>query len=386
MMKNKILYGFFLMLSPLLSIAQDESNFRLDGTLNNVANMPVRVLLYYPSRGENVMDSVDVRNGKYSFSGTIENPLRADLYARYKNGNASNLNMSNDILSLFIQPGNIQISSDGTFSNATVTGSAANDEFLKLKAAAAPYENSISPLIAQYNEYKKSNNADSMNSIAARITQIQSKMTHTVYGGYIQNNPQSPIALYALQQYAGRLIKNPKEIQGLYNNLPENLRSTTDGRRFADLIRFSALTDLGKTAPDFIQNDTIGNPIALSSYRGKYVLLQFWAGFAVSSRAENRKLIPLYNKYHTRGFDILGVSLDQAKPDGSGKNTWLNAIAQDKLPWAQVSDLQFWNNAVAKKYGVTSLPVSFLVDPNGKIVARYLSVNELDKKLAQLLK
>ncbi len=348
-------------------------------------DMPQRILLYYPSKGENVMDSINVKNGKYSFSGNVDNPLRADLYARYKNGAAQKIDMSKDIVSLFIQSGNIQIVSNNTFGNATVTGSAANDEFVKLKALAQPYDDQITPLMARYNSYKQGNRKDSLNAVAKQINGIQTQMMSDVYGGYVKNNPSSPIALYVLQQYAGRLITNPKEILGLYNALPETVRNSADGKKFGQLIHFSAITEVGKIAPDFIQNDTLGNPVALSSYRGKYVLLQFWAGFAVPSRAENRRLIPIYNKYHAKGFDILGISLDQAKPDGSDKTVWRNAIREDKLPWAQVSDLLFWNNAVAKKYGVTSIPVNFLIDPSGKIIARYLSPADLDKKLSSIL-
>ena len=133
-------------------------------------------------------------------------------------------------------------------------------------------------------------------------------------------------------------------------------------------------------APDFTQNDAEGKPISLSSFRGKYVLVDFWASWCGPCRRENPNVVAAYNEFKDKSFTILGVSLDQ------DKQKWLDAIKNDGLSWTHVSDLAYWNNAVAKKYHVESIPQNYLIGPDGKIVAKNLRGEELRDALAKLLK
>ena len=123
-----------------------------------------------------------------------------------------------------------------------------------------------------------------------------------------------------------------------------------------------------------------GKPVSLKDFRGKYVLIDFWASWCGPCRMENPNVVEAYNKYSKKNFTVLGVSLDRER------NAWLKAIKDDKLTWTQVSDLKFWDNAVAKLYRISSIPQNILVDPNGKIIARNLRGEELQSKLAELLK
>ncbi len=137
--------------------------------------------------------------------------------------------------------------------------------------------------------------------------------------------------------------------------------------------------EAGGEAPDFSQNDPDGKPITLHSLRGKVLLVDFWASWCGPCRRENPHVRKLYDKYHEKGFDILGVSLD------SDRQRWLDAIAKDGLIWHHVSDLKGWKNEAGQLYQVSSIPHTVLVDPQGKIIARNLRGQALEQKLAELL-
>ena len=133
---------------------------------------------------------------------------------------------------------------------------------------------------------------------------------------------------------------------------------------------------------DFTQNDTLGNPVSLSSFKGKYVLVDFWASWCGPCRRENPNVVKTFNAYKDKPFTILSVSLDQP----NAKDKWIKAIHDDNLTWTHVSDLQFWNNAVAKQYGIQAIPQNLLLDPQGKIIAKNLRSETLSEKLAEVFK
>ena len=144
------------------------------------------------------------------------------------------------------------------------------------------------------------------------------------------------------------------------------------------MARLSNLLPIGGEAPDIRQNTPDGGSYALSQMRGKYVLIDFWASWCRPCRIENPHVKKIYDKYNKKGFDILGVSLDR------DHNAWVQAIQQDGLPWKHVSDLGFWNNAAAQEYGVSSIPYTVLVDPEGKVVAKNLRGAALEAKLKEI--
>ena len=137
---------------------------------------------------------------------------------------------------------------------------------------------------------------------------------------------------------------------------------------------------LGAVAPEFAEADTSGKMINLSSFRGKYVLIDFWASWCGPCRQENPNVVKAFNRYKGQKFTIIGVSLDQP----NGKTKWLAAIHKDGLNWAQVSDLKYWDSKVADQYAVRGIPQNFLLDPDGKIVAKNLRGDDLEEKLEEL--
>ena len=166
----------------------------------------------------------------------------------------------------------------------------------------------------------------------------------------------------------------------IYNNYTEEFKDNTYFKNFENkLIKIKSIS-IGSVAPDIILNDTSGVPISLASLRGKYVLLDFWAAWCRPCREENPNIVENYNNYKSYGFDVYQVSLDRTKED------WVRGIKQDKLPWINVSDLKYYQSEAAELYNVDRIPSAFLLDPQGKIIAKHTDLRgpNLSRKLAEI--
>lgn len=375
---KRVLVGLAFL--PMLSIAQDKGKaFKLEGKANKLAYQADWVYLQYRTNGEWKMDSVQAKDGKYAFSGTIAEPVQGRLRVKYAVG-ADGKKIATvgirDMTSVFLQPGKIKVTSIDSFSNVSVKGSAAHAEFAKLNELQKPFDARIKPLMEKYTAFGKAKDRENQSKVEEEIDAIDKEKSEKVFGDYVKNNPSSPIALYALQQYAGWDIDADK-VEPLYNSLSNANKDYPSAADFKENLEIAKKTGIGKMAMDFTQNDTLDNPVMLSSFKGRYVLVDFWASWCGPCRAENPNVVKVFNKYKDRNFHIIGVSLDRP----GQKEKWLKAIHDDKLDWTQVSDLKFWDNEVAKQYGIKAIPQNLLLDPEGKIIAKNLRGDELDQKL-----
>ena len=373
-----------LVFIPLLATAQDKGKtFKLTGKIGPIAFTPDWVFLQYRTGGEWKTDSVKPQNGSYRFEGKIDEPSISQLRIRYEDsepGKKVVLNRKRDIASLYLQPGNIKVTSVDSFSNIQVKGSVAHTEYAKLAAKKKPYEDKMEPLYALYSHFNRTKETSARQKVEAFIDSLDKQMNERVFGEYVKKNPSSPIAMYALQQFAGWDI-DPDKVEPLFLTLSEKNRSLPSAINFKETLEIAKKTGIGRMAMDFTQNDTLGNPVSLSSLRGKYLLIDFWASWCGPCRAENPNVVKVFNKYKDKGFHIIGISLDRP----GQKDKWMKAIHDDGLEWTQVSDLQFWNNEVAKQYGIRAIPQNLLLDPEGKIIAKNIRGEELDLKVGEAI-
>ncbi|ANI88748.1 hypothetical protein A9P82_05280 [Arachidicoccus ginsenosidimutans] len=356
-----------------------QAPFQISGSVKGVNPSVDKVYISYAANGQNVLDSANVRGNKYKFTGYITQPTRVELKAAYNNDRAS---LQRDVITLFAEPSDITINSVDSFSNATITGSQVNVEFQKLQTAAKPFQPKVIALSKEIAQYRKEKNTQELEQAQLQLDEVNAQLNEAVYAKYIQQNPNSPLAFFALQQYAGPTMPKPQETLQLFNLLPESMKRSHDGMRMKDLISRVLRASAGKPAPDFTQTDMNGNSVTLSSFKGKTVLINFWASWCGPCRALDADLVKLYNTYKDNNFTIINVSLD--KP--GEKDIWLKAIQEDGLSiFPQVTDLRFWNNAVARLYGIVSAPQNILVNADGVIVAKNLKPNQLNDKVKSLV-
>ena len=383
----KLLIFFLCILAPFFTVAQTSAthSFTISGKLKKMKDTAVRVYLYYVVDNNRVTDSAEVQNGKYRLTGYINEPVLSRLSVKYKSGQTgmeAPVDMQKDVATLFLAPGKLRVTSIDSFSNIRVKGkgSSAHKDYKKFEALNKPFNDSMQALSDVYNQYRNEGNAAKMKQVEDQSGLLEKSIKENVFHSFIKNHPASPVSLLILQQYAGHDI-NIDEIEPLFNQLSATVKAWPSALQFKERMDIAKRTSIGQMAADFTQADTLGNPVSLSSLRGKYLLVDFWASWCGPCRAENPNVVNAFNKYKDKGFSVLGVSLDRP----GAKAAWLKAIHDDKLAWTHVSDLQFWNNAVAQLYGIQSIPQNLLLDPTGRIIGKNLRGQDLHNKLEEVL-
>jgi peroxiredoxin len=362
---------------PFAAMAQTPT-FTVKGKLGTI-KAPAKAYLQYRKDGATLTDSVTINNGAFEFKGTAgAAPIQAFLRLN-KAGNG--LTKSRDGQQVYLEPGVIEVKNTAdSLRTATITGTPTNTENQAYKKAMKPvneiYETmtakmkTATPAQRESAEYKQE--MEAMDKKADELAEPINKK-------FVKTYPKSVISLDVLRSLA--YGADYAEIAPMYASLSPSIKESESGKKFGEQLSKMKNVALGAIAPDFAMADTSGNMVKLSSFRGKYLLVDLWASWCGPCRAENPNVVRTFNKYRDRNFTVLGVSLD--RPDA--KDKWIKAIKDDGLTWTHVSDLKFWNNEVAQMYGVQAIPQNFLLDPNGKVIAKNLRGDALDAKLAEVL-
>lgn len=368
-----------LLFAPGLASAQLAQSYTIEGQVNPKINAPAKV---YLSHGDGGLDSATVKNGFFILKGKLVTPSRASLTLSRQGTRKEDFMWADVKYGFYLEPGTTTFTSPDSLKYARVAGGLLTTDWQALKAARQPLAQQYQQFAAEYEAASPAQRK----SLAFRQVRAERKAAlhreaNRVDSVFVAAHPASLVSADEIG-----LISNSKADSATARQLVALLAPTLRTNQGQQILNKLArqrnpAPAIGQPAPDFTLPDVAGQPVALSSYRGKYVLVDFWASWCGPCRAENPTVIRVYNAYKGRNFEVLGASIDV--PEARAK--WLKAVHDDHLPWVQVLD-QNGPGRVAARYQVDAIPQNFLIDPSGKIVALNLRGEALKTTLAQFIK
>ena len=316
-----------------------------------------------------IIDTVEVLNEKFSINGKINEPK---LYI---------LNIEGERTPMYYiaEEGkiNIELYKD-SIPMSKIGGTTSNNDFYTYISNSSTLRERIKSLRSQQEIAKGKGDMVTMNTLNETYAEIIEEGKDYDLN-FIKTNPTSFMSLLILDQMSSSNAKSHEEISTLYNGLSDEVKNTIIGKHLSERLAKINKLSIGSVAPDFTGPTPTGESISLKQSLGKLTILDFWAAWCKPCRIENPNIVALYNEYHDKGLNIVGVSLDRKAED------WKKAIEDDNLTWNHVSNLKFWQDPIAVTYNIRSIPATYLLDAEGKIIAKDLRGEALRAKVEELL-
>lgn len=373
MIMKKILLTI-LCAAPFLAMAQDK--FEITGKLPAAGNGQVVLLTYTSTEGKSVKDSTTIENGKFALTGTTRFGNTAYLELKPVKKEEAKRTRA-DFKEFFLEKGNTLVAGKDSIASASISGTKAQGEYLEYHSQMGPLQAQYRKIVDRYYKAKAAKDSAELKQISIDAKPLTVKMEATL-DDYISNHPDS--------YYTATLVISNKmavidvvKFDPVYQSLSKRVLSSFTGQKITDKYNKAKQFAVGKSI-DFTLPDAKGNEFKLSSLKGKYVLVDFWASWCMPCRAENPFLLKAYAELKDKNFEIVGVSLDDKK------ESWLGAVKADNLPWTQVSDVKGFKTEIAVRFGISAIPQNVLIDPDGKVIAKDLRGEDVNKRIASYIK
>ena len=370
---QKILLG--LLLLPLLSTAQNK--FTLKGEISGLKNDKKIYLVHVEGRSEK-LDSATTAKGKFEFNIDLNAPSIAILLLDHSGNDLNTRGTAKDIYRFFIEPGNATLTAKDSIAKANVKGLAVADDYATLNKITKTTEDELIALNQEFG-----NLSDTERAKEAVVQKFQDRYEallekrRTQIADFITKNPKSYVSLFVLNNDLATEEMDVPQVEKAYDALDASLKELPLAKMVSQKLELGRKTGLGASAADFEEATAENIKVKLSSFRGQYVLLDFWASWCGPCRQENPNVVEAYEKYKDKNFTVLGVSID------SNADKWTAAVKHDGLVWTNLLDR---TQKIAMDYGINAIPKNFLIDPQGKIIAKNLRGPALLEKLKEVLK
>lgn len=364
---KRILIICSLLLGIIIGCSKTPSSYTISGKLNGITEGKIK-LQKRSERKLITIDSTQIQQGSFTFSGTINSP---EMYFL-------KIDEQETPIRFFAEASKITINGHiDSLGFVRVTGSNSQDILNSVGYELNSFVEKQQELSNQYLEARKKGNKIQIAEIISQYNQLYEEKNNKIKQ-FVAENSSNVIGPYLVIRNLLPTLSF-EELKTTTDNFDPSIADSKYVKNLKKRIEILAKVQIGKTAPDFTLNTPNGEPLSLTSLKGKYLLIDFWASWCAPCRRENPRVVKFYQDYKDKNFTILSVSLD------TKKENWTKAIEDDRLTWYHVSDLKGWDNAAADLYGVRSIPHTVLLDPEQKIIAKNLRGEELRNKLSELL-